>query len=78
MELVPPYVAAAVKLYEINGTYGAAVRMRFPKRNLDLPCSITFEILDHKVEYIALKFFNAHLARHVAGRVLYYDNDARR
>lgn len=70
-------MANAIKRYEDHGTLKAGVWMRFPRRDLDLQCSITFEILDQKVEYLAWKLFNAHLERQGAARVLYYDNDAR-
>lgn len=77
-ELVPPYMADAIKRYEKNGVLKAGVRMLFPGSNLDLPCTITFDILDQNVEFLASKLFNAHLERKGVARVLYYDNDARK
>lgn len=73
MELVPPYMLDAIRKYQKNGTMKAGVRMLFPESDLDMPCAITFDILDQKVEFLAEKLFNAHLEREGAARVLYYD-----
>lgn len=77
VDLLPPYMMDAICKYKKDGTMKAAVEMRFLK-GLDLPCAITFRIVDEKVEYIAEKLFNAHLEREGPARVLYYDGDARK
>lgn len=77
-ELVPPYMADSIKRYEKNGTLKAGVRMLFPGSDLGLPCTITFDILDQSLQFLASKLFNAHLERKGMSWVLYYDNDARK
>jgi hypothetical protein len=78
MELVSPYMVDAVRKYPKHGTLKAGVRMLFPESDLDMPCAITFDILDQKVEFLAEKLFSAHLEREGTLRFLYYDGDARK
>lgn len=77
-ELVPPYMAESIKRYEKNGTLKAGVRMLFPGSDLDLPCTITFDILEQSLQFLASILFNAHLERKGAAWVLYGDNGARK
>lgn len=77
VELVPPYMAGAINKYEENGTMKAGVRMQFPCTDLDLPCAITFDVLDEKIPFLAQTLFNAHLERDGAAWRLYYSEDAR-
>lgn len=78
VQLVPPYMADAISKYKPNDTLKAAVMMLFPERDSGAPCSIMFEIVDQKVEFLAGKLFNAHLERDGTARLLYYSDDARR
>lgn len=78
MQLVPPYMADAISKYKPDNTLKAAVMMLFPNRDSHAPCTIMFEIVDQKVEFLAGKLFNAHLERDGTARLLYYSDDARR
>lgn len=78
VQLVPPYMADAIRKYKLNGTLKAAVMMLIPERDSDAPYTIMFDIVDEKVEFLAGKLFNAHLERDGKARLLYYSDDSRR